>query len=58
MELNPSLEATSRSGTQELQKFYRTLRFITIFTSALHCLCSDSDKSIPYYALLFLYDKF
>jgi len=34
MEQNPSLETSRSSATEEISFFYRTLRFITAFTSA------------------------
>jgi hypothetical protein len=37
IQLRPSWEAASCSATQELNKFYGTRRFTTVFTRAFHC---------------------
>jgi hypothetical protein len=43
MELRPSWEAANCAATQEIiPAFYRTRRFITVFTRALHWSLSNS----------------
>jgi hypothetical protein len=40
-------EANSDSGSKQSSSFYRTRRFITVFTKAHHCFCPEPNESIP-----------